>query len=89
MTRANEDVKLDLTKDFKGVTHYGVYVRCKIPGTPLEQENITPLAGVLTDTLTEGTSEATRITHLLHSTRVMVDSLGCENKPSIPSRPPS
>ncbi len=89
VTITNEDVKLHVTKDFKGVTHFGIYVKCKIPGTSPRQGNITPLAGVLTDTLTEGASQTTHLTHLLHSTRVMVDSLGCENNPSIPSHPPA
>ncbi len=89
VTIVNEDVKLHQRKDPKSVTHYGIYVKCEIPGTPPDQEDITPLAGVLTDTLTENTAETIHMTYLLRSTKVVVDSLGCENNPSIPSRPPA
>ncbi|MDT6987792.1 hypothetical protein ACFSUJ_25380 [Streptomyces lusitanus] len=89
VTPVNADVKLQQVKDFKDVTHYGVYVKCKVSGTSSRQEIVTPLAGVLTDTLTDGVSDAARIRHLLRATQAVVNSLGCENDPSVPATPPA
>ncbi|MGX1154265.1 hypothetical protein [Streptomyces sp. F-7] len=89
VTPVNADVKLQQVKDFKDVTHYGVYVKCKVPGTSPRQELVTPLGGVMTDTLTDGTSDAAHVRHLLRATQAVVDSLGCENDPSVPSKPPA
>ncbi|MEU9356072.1 hypothetical protein AB0D65_35000 [Streptomyces griseoloalbus] len=80
----NPDVKLHQVKDHREITHYGIYVKCKMPGTPPHQASTTPLAGVLTDTLTEGTTADARVTYLLRSTRAVVRSLKCENKPVVP-----
>ncbi|MFI6208715.1 hypothetical protein ACIBAI_20295 [Streptomyces sp. NPDC051041] len=84
-TTVNKDVKLHQAKDAQGVTRYGIYVKCKVPGTPPQQESKTPLAGVLTDTLTEGTASDDHVTYLLRSTRAVANSLKCENKPVIPA----
>ena len=89
VTPVNSDVKLQQVKDFKNVTRYGIYVKCKMAGTSPRQEIITPLGGVLTDTLTGGTSDADRVQHLLSATQAVVELLGCENNPSIPATPPA
>ncbi|TWF84858.1 hypothetical protein FHX78_111800 [Streptomyces capillispiralis] len=83
-TLVNSDVRLHQVKDHREVTHYGIYVKCKMPGTPPHQASRTPLAGVLTDTLTENTSTEAHVTYLLRSTRAVVKSLECENKPTVP-----
>ncbi|MGA5127989.1 hypothetical protein ACPCAG_32385 [Streptomyces pseudogriseolus] len=89
VTPVNADLKLQQVRDFKDVTHYGVYVKCKVSGTSPRQEIVTPLAGVMTDTLTAGTSDAVHMRHLLRATQAVVDLLGCENDPSIPATPPA
>lgn len=88
-TVVNGDVKLHQVEDAQEVTHYGIYVKCKIPGTPPQQASRTPLAGVLTDTLTNGTSPGAHMTYLLRSTRAVVSNLQCENKPVIPANLPT
>lgn len=87
ITPVNSDVKLHQVEDSRGVVRYGVYVKCKIPGTSSRQETETPLAGVMTDTLTSGTSARDHMKYLLHSARVMADSLKCRNDPTIPAEP--
>ncbi|MFC9456410.1 hypothetical protein [Streptomyces sp. NPDC056983] len=89
MTSLNSDVKLHQRQDVHGKVEYGVYVRCKVSGTPPQQLDETPLAGVMTDTLTGDTSAREHMKHLLHSTQVMARALACQNKPAIPSEPPS
>lgn len=89
VTPVNADVKLQQVKDFKNVTRYGIYVKCKMAGTSPRQEIITPLGGVLTDTLTGGTSDAERVRHLLRATQAVVELLDCENNPSVPATPPA
>ncbi|MEU1459910.1 hypothetical protein ABZ467_04295 [Streptomyces sp. NPDC005727] len=89
VTPVNSDVFLHQRRDSSGVTHYGVYVRCKIKGTPERQETRTPLAGVLSDTLTKGTSDREHMSYLLHATRVMVRSVDCRNKPLVPTKAPA
>jgi hypothetical protein len=88
-TLVNSDVKLHQVKDHREVTHYGIYVKCKMPGTPPHQASRTPLAGVLTDTLTEDTSADAHVTYLLRSARAVVRSLECENKPVVPVNYPT
>ncbi|WP_328506022.1 hypothetical protein [Streptomyces sp. NBC_00391] len=89
ITPVNSDVKLHQVDDYKGVVQYGVYVKCKISGTSPRQEMENPLAGVMTDTLTSGTSDRDHMKYLLRSARAMVDALDCENKPTIPAEPPA
>ncbi|MFC4608365.1 hypothetical protein ACFO9E_11120 [Streptomyces maoxianensis] len=89
VTPVNSDVKLHQVEDSKGVVQYGVYVKCKIPGTAPDQETETPLAGVMADTLTSGTSARDHMKYLLHSARAMADALDCQNKPTIPAEPPA
>ncbi|MEU1708254.1 hypothetical protein ABZ478_23240 [Streptomyces sp. NPDC005706] len=89
VTPVNSDVFLHQVSDYRGDTHYGVYVKCKIKGTPERQGTRTPLAGVLTDTLTRGTSDREHMSYLLHATRVMVRTLDCQNKPSVPTTAPA
>ncbi|MFD7403165.1 hypothetical protein ACFV7R_10930 [Streptomyces sp. NPDC059866] len=89
VTPVNSDVKLHRVDDSKGVVQYGVYVKCKIPGTSPRQETETPLAGVMTDTLTSGTSVRDHMKYLLHSARAMADVLDCQNEPKVPAKPPA
>ncbi|MFI8190291.1 hypothetical protein ACIF8T_16035 [Streptomyces sp. NPDC085946] len=84
-TAVNDDVKLHQSKDARGVTRYGVYVKCQVSGNPARQASMTPLAGVLTDTLTSGTTPEDHVTYLLRSTKAVVKSLTCENKPVVPA----
>ncbi|MCX4511361.1 hypothetical protein OHA27_13800 [Streptomyces sp. NBC_01619] len=88
-TPVNPAVKLVHGKDSDGIVRYRVYVKCKIPGTPAEQENEIPIEGRLTDSLTGETSTRVHLTHLLHSAKVVADSFGCENKPAVPAEPPA
>ncbi|MFI6929934.1 hypothetical protein [Streptomyces sp. NPDC050287] len=88
VTPVNSDVKLHQVEDAKGVAQYGVYVKCKIPGTSPRQETETPLAGVMTDTLTSGTSVRDHMKYVLRSARAMADALDCQNEPTIPADPP-
>ncbi|MFE6755155.1 hypothetical protein ACFVDQ_16325 [Streptomyces sp. NPDC057684] len=85
----NADVRLHQRKTVNGVEQYGVYVRCKIPGTPPRQLDRTPLAGVMTDTLTGDSSARTHMKQLLYAARTMVRALDCDNKPVVPADPPS
>ncbi|MFD7280087.1 hypothetical protein ACFV80_24310 [Streptomyces sp. NPDC059862] len=89
VTPVNSDVKLHRVDDYKGIVHYSVYVKCKIPGASPKQETETPLAGVMTDTLTSGTSARDHMKYLLHSARAMADALDCQNEPKIPAEPPA
>ncbi|WP_200307288.1 hypothetical protein [Streptomyces adelaidensis] len=89
ITPVNSGVKLHQVDGYKGVIHYSVYVKCKIPGTSPRQEMENPLAGVMTDTLTSGTSDRDHMKYLLRSARAMADALDCENKPTIPAEPPA
>ncbi|MET8327281.1 hypothetical protein [Streptomyces sp. NPDC005181] len=68
---------------------YQVYVQCKIPGTPAGQEREVPLTGELTDTLTDSVNLRDHLALLLHSARVMTNTLGCQNKPVVPSTLPT
>jgi hypothetical protein len=89
ITSVNSDVKLHQVDGRKGVVHYSVYVKCKIPGTSPRQGMANPLAGVMSDTLTSGTSDRDHMKYLLRSARAMADVLDCENKPEIPAEPPA
>ncbi|MFD3498549.1 hypothetical protein [Streptomyces sp. NPDC058678] len=89
LTPVNSAVRLHQVKDSQGVTQYGVYVKCKVLGNPSEQESLTPLAGLMTDTLTSGTSARDHMTYLLRSARAMADVVECRNKPTIPTEPPA
>jgi len=89
VTPINSNVKLHQVDDYKGVPKYGVYVKCEIPGTSARQAAKTPLAGVMTDTLTTGTSAREHMKYLLRSARAMADALECQNKPTIPGEPPA
>ncbi|MET8023183.1 hypothetical protein [Streptomyces avermitilis] len=42
ITPVNSDVKLHQVEDSRGVVQYGIYVKCKIPGTSSRQETETP-----------------------------------------------
>ncbi|WP_405614815.1 hypothetical protein [Streptomyces sp. NBC_00076] len=88
-TPVNSNVKLHEVDDYKGVPKYGVYVKCKIPGTSPRQAAKTPLAGVMTDTLTTGTSARDHMKYLLRSARAMTAALECQNNPTIPAEPPA
>ncbi|HET6357242.1 hypothetical protein [Streptomyces sp.] len=89
VTRVNSAVKLVHGKDRDGIVRSRVYVKCKIPGTPAKQENDIPIEGQLTDTLTGDTGARVHLTHLLHSAKVMADTLDCQNKPDVPAEPPA
>ncbi|MFJ9820954.1 hypothetical protein ACIRU3_37955 [Streptomyces sp. NPDC101151] len=54
-------------QDAKGVTRYGVHVRCGIPGARPGRETRTSPAGVLSGTLTRGTSARDHEKYLLRS----------------------
>ena len=89
VTEVDPDVKLVHGKDADGATRYRVYVRCKIAGTPAQQESEVPIEGLMTDTLTGDTDARVHLTHLLHSAKVVADGFGCENKPVVPGQPPA
>ncbi|WP_406304651.1 hypothetical protein OHA61_23135 [Streptomyces sp. NBC_00885] len=89
VTPVNSAVKLVHGKDRDGAVRYRVYVKCKIPGTSAKQENEIPIEGLLTDTLTGDTSARVHLTHLLHSAKVMADTMDCQNKPVVPAEPPA
>jgi hypothetical protein len=89
VTEVNSDVRLVHGKDADGATRYRVYVRCKIAGTPAQQESEVPIEGLMTDTLTGDTDARAHLTHLLHSAKVVADAFDCENKPVVPEDPPA
>ncbi len=68
---------------------YMVYIRCGIPGAAPEQKDELPIQGFLHDGLTGDTDPRPHFAHLLHSARVMVEVLGCTNKPVVPGQPPA
>ncbi|MEU7568462.1 hypothetical protein AB0A99_21135 [Streptomyces fradiae] len=72
-----------------GRGEYAVYVACRIPGTDPGQLEGAPLKGELEDSLTNESSARIHYTHLLHSTRLLVEALGCTNKPVVPAEPPA
>ncbi|CAL9441514.1 hypothetical protein SUDANB38_02277 [Streptomyces sp. enrichment culture] len=72
-----------------GTGTYRVYVACQVPGAHPGQIEGTPLEGTLDDTLTNEASARVHYTHLLHSTRLLVEALGCTNKPVVPAQPPA
>ncbi|WP_228978668.1 hypothetical protein [Streptomyces sp. DH12] len=83
----NDDVLLTSGPDRQASYH--LYVRCQIPGALPQQKDEVPVSGSLTDTLTGETDPRVPYTHLLHSARVMVEALGCTNKPVVPAQPPA
>lgn len=88
-TPVNSDVRLLRRVADGDDVQYVVFVTCKLPGTPAQQENAVPIEGRMTDTLTGDTGTRTRFTHLLHSAQVMTGKLDCQNKPVIPAEPPA
>lgn len=88
-TPVNSDVRLLRRVADGDDVQYTVFVTCKLPGTPAQQENAVPIEGRMTDTLSGDTGERARFTYLLHSARVMTGQLGCENKPVVPAEPPA
>ncbi|CAL9437827.1 hypothetical protein [Streptomyces sp. enrichment culture] len=88
-TRVNRDVWLTRKTDQRGLRFYYIYLRCQVPGAPPEQGRQLPVMGVLTDSLTGDKNPRLHYTHLLHSARVMVEALGCTNKPVVPAQPPA
>jgi hypothetical protein len=89
VTEVNPDVRLVHGEDADGATRYRVYVRCKIAGTPAQQESEVPIEGLMTDTLTGDTDARVHLTHLLHSAKVVADAFDCANKPVVPEEPPA
>lgn len=89
LARVNSDVKLVYGADEYREARYQVYVQCKIPGTPSGQERAVPLVGELTDTLSDSVSLRGHLSLLLHSARVMANTLHCQNKPIVPSTLPA
>ncbi|MGW3658098.1 hypothetical protein ACWD6R_21490 [Streptomyces sp. NPDC005151] len=89
LTEVNLDVKLVHGIDKYREARYQVYVRCRIPSTPAGQEREVPLMGELTDTLTDSVSLRGHLSLLLHSARVMANTLDCQNKPVVPSMLPA
>ncbi|WP_189891120.1 hypothetical protein [Streptomyces xantholiticus] len=89
VTEVNSDVRLVHGEDADGATRYRVYVRCKIAGTPAQQESEVPIEGLMTDTLTGDTDARVHLTHLLHSAKVVADAFECVNKPVVPGEPPA
>jgi hypothetical protein len=89
VTEVNSDVRLVHGKDADGATRYRVYVRCKIAGTPAQQESEVPIEGLMTDTLTGDTDARVHLTRLLHSAKVVADAFDCVNKPVVPEEPPA
>ncbi len=62
---------------------------CRIPGADPGQLEGAPLKGELEDSLTNEGSARVHLSHLLHSTRLLVEALGCTNKPVVPAEPPA
>jgi hypothetical protein len=97
LVRVNDDVVLTSSwrppvegvPDDIGRGEYAVYVACRIPGADPGQLEAAPLKGELEDSLSNEGSARVHYTHLLHSTRVMVEALGCTNKPVVPAQPPA
>ncbi|WP_405683836.1 hypothetical protein [Streptomyces sp. NBC_00057] len=89
LTQVNSDVKLVYGTDEYREARYQVYVQCKVPGTPAGQEREVPLTGELTDTLTDGVNVRDHLALLLHSARVMANTLDCQNRPVVPSTLPA
>ncbi|MEU0127176.1 hypothetical protein [Streptomyces sp. NPDC006289] len=89
LMQVNSDVKLVYGADEHREARYQVYVQCKIQGTPSGQEREVPLAGELTDTLTADVSVRDHLTLLLHSARVMANTIDCQNKPVVPRALPA
>ncbi|RII19796.1 hypothetical protein DSC45_07280 [Streptomyces sp. YIM 130001] len=73
----------------RGNVAYRTYVKCKVEGAAPEQELQVPLQGTMTDTLPTADSPRSHFRHLLHATRVVVDGLGCTNKPVVPLEVPA
>lgn len=96
LVRVNDDVVLTAlwrppmegVADDIGAGRYRVYVACQVPGADSGQLERAPLMGELDDTLTNESSARIHYTHLLHSTRLLVEALGCTNKPVVPAEPP-
>ncbi|MFV2118730.1 hypothetical protein ACE14D_09880 [Streptomyces sp. Act-28] len=97
LVRVNDDVVLTSSwrppvegvPDDIGSGEYAVYVACRIPGADPGQLEGAPLKGELEDSLSNEGSPRVHYTHLLHSTRAMVEALGCTNKPVVPAQPPA
>ncbi|MFF0289446.1 hypothetical protein [Streptomyces sp. NPDC005262] len=89
LTEVNPDVKIVHGIDKYREARYQVYVQCRIPGTAAGQEREVPLMGELTDTLTDSLSLRGHLSLLLHSARVMANTLNCQNKPVVPSTLPA
>ncbi|WP_434597299.1 hypothetical protein [Streptomyces sp. A5-4] len=85
----NADVKFAVRQDRGSSTAYTVYFKCAIPGARPEQEEQLPIAAIMTDTLTGDRDSGVHFRHLLHSVQVMARTLDCQNKPDIPTEPPS
>ncbi|MER7999342.1 hypothetical protein [Streptomyces sp. NPDC095613] len=88
-TPVNSDVRLLRRVADGEEDQYVVFVTCKLPGTPEQQENAVPIEGTMTDSLTGDTGTRARFTHLLHSAQVMTGGLDCQNEPVIPAEPPA
>ncbi len=84
----NDDVLLSRPYSWDP-TAYWVIIRCQVAGAPVEQADGAPVIGMLTDGLTGDTDPRPHFAHLLHSARVMVEALGCTNKPVVPGQPPA
>ncbi|WP_415949912.1 hypothetical protein [Streptomyces sp. KLOTTS4A1] len=70
-------------------THYRIYVKCGVAGAAESSIDEIPLQGSLVDTLTGDSSHRAHLKYLLHSSKVVVDSFGCTNKPEIPTNVPA
>lgn len=87
-TPVNSNVRLLHRVDGNEV-QYIVFIRCKVPGTPAQQENGVPIEGRMTDTLTGDTGARSHFTHLLHSAQVVAKAFNCQNKPVVPAEAPA
>lgn len=87
-TPVSSDVRLLHRVDGNEV-QYIVFIKCKVPGTPAQQENAVPIEGRMTDTLTGDTGIRTHFAHLLHSAQLVTRTFNCQNKPVVPAEPPA
>ncbi|MDJ0465151.1 hypothetical protein [Streptomyces sp. H27-C3] len=85
----NSDVKFAARQERGSPTAYTVYFKCAIPGARSEQEEQLPVAAIMTDSLTGDRDAGVHFRHLLHSVQVMTRTLDCQNKPDVPTEPPS
>lgn len=85
----NSDVRLGIRHSEEYGKWYIVRIRCRVSGSAEGQETQVPLEGSFRDTLMKYTKDEEYLRHLLYSARVMVDEVGCENKPVVPVDPPA